>query len=274
MSGSSRRGNVVVVAHPDDEALWLTSVLPSADVVVATLPRASQPLTERRRAVVAEYPLSGFELLDLQSADVYWQIDPRRCRPVEHGLSLRENCPTPNAERYRLNFYALLEELEKYFHPGSVVYTHNPWGEYGHPEHVQVSNAVVRLARKHSCSVWIWEGFSSHWQLRRGLRLRADYYPDRLVGRLPAAELPLDLELYRELRGLYIRHDAWTWDDDYEPPAPSRFVQIVDGGVVLLPAGRRRASAPARMTLRAAAGRTRRLLPDLRARFAEKALTH
>ncbi len=258
MSGISGRDNIVVVAHPDDEALWLIGALRTADVVVAALSKASPVLTDRRLAVSTEYPLPGFELLGLQSADVFWECDGRRGRPVETGVSLLESCPPAKSERYRANYAALLERLEPYLKVGSVVYTHNPWGEYGHPEHVQVSNAVVRLARRNGCSVWAWEGFSSRWQLDRGVRLRADYYPDRVIGRLPTALVETDLELYRKLRDLYIRHGAWTWDDYYEPPGTSRFVQLVDEGTALAPPGRRRLSAPLRVAARSAAGRARR----------------
>jgi LmbE family N-acetylglucosaminyl deacetylase len=262
MPRPSLRSYVVVVAHPDDETLWLTSALPSADVIVAALPNAGPALTERRRSVREAFPLAAFELLDLQSADVYKHMDGLRGQPREHGVSLLESCPSSNAERYRSNFSALLDELAPYFATDSIVYTHNPWGEYGHPEHVQVSNAVVQLAKQRGCSVWAWEGFSPSWQLNHGVRFRADYFPDRLVARAPSAELSVDLELYRKLRALYVQHEAWTWQEDYEPPNPSRFVQLVDDGQVLLSANGRRRSASMRMGLRWAAWRTRRALRD------------
>lgn len=156
--------------------------------------------------------------------------------------------------RYQSNFPAMLEALEPYFRSRPVVYTHNPWGEYGHPEHVQVSNAVMELARTHRCSVWAWEGFSSKWQLENGSRLRADYFPERLLAGVPSTELVLDLALFRELRELYETHRAWTWSPDYEPPNPSQFIQVARDGTALITPRRRRAIRSLRIATKRTAG--------------------
>ena len=230
----------MVVAHPDDEVLWLAPVIPDAKKLLAVFSVANgdPALTAGRELVLSEYPLRSFEFLGLQNADVYGQSDFLSRVPVEHGVSLMRSCRPERAERYRTNYPALLVALDPYVGPRMDIYTHNPWGEYGHEEHIQVNHAAVALAQRHGCSVWVWDGLSSSELISQDVWLRANYYPDSALDGLPSRELSVDLDRYRDIRGLYQRHDAWTWRDDYLPPNPSRFLQVVRDGDVLVSARR------------------------------------
>jgi hypothetical protein len=229
---------IVVVAHPDDEVLWLGAVLPLARKIVMVLPghAVNTDLAAARARSIARYPLNNLETLPLQTAGVHQQSDLLRRRPIEYGVSLMESCPKDCAERYRENFRSMCRMLETYMHKGVTVFAHNPWGEYGHEEHVQVNHAVMRLARRHGCSVWAWEGFSAAWQVERGIRLRADHYPEDATSMLPSVELNVDLDMYTRIRDLYQEQGAWTWADDYVPPNPSRYIQLVRAGQGLIDA--------------------------------------
>ena len=120
--------------------------------------------------------------------------------------------------------------------PRTDIYTHNPWGEYGHEEHIQVNHAMVALAQRHGCSVWAWDGLSGQDLVSQDVWLRTDYYPDEHLVDVPSVDSAVDLERFREIRALYQRHNAWTWHDDYLPPNPSRFLQIARDGEVLVSA--------------------------------------
>jgi len=233
-----KRETIVVVAHPDDEVLWLGPVLPNAAKVLAAFSVASEnpALTEGREVVRRNYPYRNFEFLGLQNAKVYGYSDFLNRMPVEHGVTLMRSCPPERAERYRSNYPALLAGIDPYLGPRTDIYTHNPWGEYGHEEHIQVNHAVVALAQRHRCSVWAWNGLSSQELISRDVWLRAHFYPEDDLEGVPSAELVVDLDRYREIRTLYQRHNAWTWHDDYLPPNPSRFVQLVRDGDVLVSA--------------------------------------
>jgi LmbE family N-acetylglucosaminyl deacetylase len=229
---------VVVVAHPDDEVLWLGAAVPFARKIVMVLPghAVNTDLAAARARAIAGYPLKSLECLPLQTAGVNEQSDRLRRRPIEYGVSLMESCPKDCAERYRTNFTSMCRMLEIYMHKGATVFAHNPWGEYGHEEHVQVNHAVMQLAQRHGCSVWAWEGFSAASQIEQGVRLRADHYPEGPISKLPSVELNVDLDMYLQIRDLYQRHGAWTWADDYLPPNPSRYIQLVRAGRGLIDA--------------------------------------
>jgi hypothetical protein len=111
--------------------------------------------------------------------------------------------------------------------------SHNPWGEYGHEEHIQVWCAVSRLAEKHGRSVWVWDGFSNEVLEQSGMRTRLDHYTP-LSADLRSREMDVDERLYGELRRLYQKHGAWTRGHDYEPPARPRYLEAVRDGARLL----------------------------------------
>ena len=86
---------VVVVAHPDDEVLWLGAALPFAHRIVMVLPghAVNTDLAAARARAIAGYPLNSLETLPLQTAGVHQQSDLLRRRPIGYGVSLMESCP-------------------------------------------------------------------------------------------------------------------------------------------------------------------------------------
>ncbi|MDA8156642.1 MAG: hypothetical protein M0Z52_09365 [Actinomycetota bacterium] len=105
--------------------------------------------------------------------------------------------------------------------PGyTVIYTHNPWGEYGHEEHVQVYRAVKHVCNELNGEQSIWcPGYVSN----RSAALMAYYQsifqnPSRIFKtgkRVPG------------LKRLYQKHGCWTWFSDWQWPAEEIF--LMDG---------------------------------------------
>jgi LmbE family N-acetylglucosaminyl deacetylase len=228
---------LVVVAHPDDETLWLQPWLaPDAEIVVAFPDHPRDPsVTAGREAVRGEFPLGRMEFLPLHSLDVLGRSDWRRRRPTREGVELRRDCPDELRRRYAENHAALCELLATRIGKGSVVYTHNPWGEYGHEEHIQVCRAVLDVASAARASVWAWDGLSPAELVRSSMRLRADYYGGELH-RLPRERRTTDRAVFAELRELYQRHGAWTWLADYQPPDQVDYVELMHDGEQLITA--------------------------------------
>src|SRR6202035_4980638 len=108
------REALVVVAHPDDEVLWLAGVLPYAAKILVAFGVASGDalLTTNRELVRQSYPYHGFEFLGLEHADVFGQSDFLSRVPVEHGVDLMRSCQPERAQRYVSNYPAVVAAVE------------------------------------------------------------------------------------------------------------------------------------------------------------------
>lgn len=118
---------VIVVAHPDDEVIFFGGLASrlvgdgwSVDVVCVTGRFGSPRTTAVRRA---------------EFFRACWAMGVKARLlglPDSGGLLDEEALARDLARRVRWDAY-------------SRVYTHGPWGEYGHPHHVQVCRAVHRF---------------------------------------------------------------------------------------------------------------------------------
>ena len=134
--------SVLVVAHPDDEALWFSSILADVGKIVICFKDVPRyPVwTAGRDASFSAYPLSRMVHLDITEADGFWGADWKFPVETEFGLAL--DLVPAATPRYEANFRQLIAELGPLLSNAANVITHNPWGEYGHVEHVQVHRAV------------------------------------------------------------------------------------------------------------------------------------
>ena len=193
----------VVVAHPDDEILWLSSVVASADRIVLCFgdPFGRPRMSAARARAVAALPLSGLVDLKLPESGAGFSVDWARARPTRAGVEIVE---AGARARYEDNHGKLVEALRPLLAGCVDVYTHNPWGEYGHAEHIQVYRAVVALQAELGYVIWFsnYVGAAS-WPLAQ--RLAATPCWTRRREALP------DLATARGLMRIYRRHNAWTW---------------------------------------------------------------
>lgn len=125
MSGSPRPCGVIIVAHPDDDAIFagpyqLASRWIDWQVVCVT----HQAGDERGRELVDWQARAGGTVHFLGMAD-----DPADLKRKVSGFS---------EDEVRLRLEALDFDPE-------LVLTHDPGGEYGHPHHVTVSRAVLGM---------------------------------------------------------------------------------------------------------------------------------
>lgn len=208
----------VVVAHPDDEALWLSAALGRAELVVFCFgdqAGGGRKSAGRRRAVAA-LGLPGLVSLGFSESGTRKLVEWERARFTEAGIEIAD---AAGAARYAANFAALLEALRPRLAGCTEVYTHNPWGEYGHPEHVQVYRAVAALQAELRYTIW----FSNYvspltWRLARQAR-----WAEREVVRP-------DKVLARRLFCTYLRHGAWTWPLTHRWPGREIYFAQPAGG--------------------------------------------
>jgi LmbE family N-acetylglucosaminyl deacetylase len=195
--------NVVVVAHPDDEALWLSSVLGGADRVVFCFgePFDKPAKGAARRLAVAALPLTGVVDIGLPESGARFLVDWANAQVTPQGIAITE--PEPRG-RYEENFMKLVAALRGQLHGAEVVHTHNPWGEYGHAEHIQVYRAVRLLQAEFGFTIWFSNYVSSRsWVLAHRLGQEPCWTRRRMARP--------DRQLARTLMSVYRRFGVWTW---------------------------------------------------------------
>jgi hypothetical protein len=201
----------VVVAHPDDECLWLSSVLASADRVVlcfGDLFERPKKAAARRRAVAA-LPLPNLVNLKIPESAAGFSVDWEHPQPTQQGMAIID--PVARA-RYEANFPRLIEALRPVLAGFRHVCTHNPWGEYGHGEHVQVYRAVAALQAELGYTIWFSNYASAKsWTFAHQIGDRPCWGERRT--------LPTNRAMGRGLMRVYVRSGAWTWTLSHLWPA-------------------------------------------------------
>jgi len=226
MQRSSAPRTALVVAHPDDEALWFSSVLADVDrIIICFSEIASFPAwTAGRRKAFARYPLAGLSVLGLREAEVFNGADWSAPRPTSYGMAVRRSpaaLPGFSEARYRSNFPVLHARLVALLAGVTRVYTHNPWGEYGHEEHVQVY-AAVKAAQAELGFEIAWSNYVSNKSYAFMLARLAAYGAQYAVR-------PIRNDMAHDLLRLYRESGCWTWYPDYVWPA-SECMVVERGG--------------------------------------------
>jgi LmbE family N-acetylglucosaminyl deacetylase len=202
------KDSVLVVAHPDDEALWFSSILEHVGrLVICYLDVPSDPNTAKgRERSLASHPIRRNACLGLSEAEVFGRARWKDPVTVPYGIEIA--APANIRRNYEANFERLVGLLGRELKGSRNVFTHNPWGEYGHEEHVQVYRAVRHL--KEACGFALW--YSNYCSNRSfPLMLRAVSGFDAEY-----ATLPTNTGLANELKKIYRDNACWTWYDDYK----------------------------------------------------------
>lgn len=199
----------VIVAHPDDEVLWFNSVLTKgATTIVAFQDFAERPgLGTRRAAAMAALPYPT-TCLGLPEAGTFRAVDWAAPQLTQDGLRADAPDTPPQIQAaYSRNYHSLLTALDTHLTPASVVFTHNPWGEYGHPDHVQLYRALELLHARIGFSMWV-----SAYVAARTKRLARRYAMRRDAKVLHGQPDP---DLGKAAMQVFKDHDCWTWRDDW-----------------------------------------------------------
>ncbi len=200
---------MLVVAHPDDEVLWFASLLPEVDFVVVVYEdyHPEPELGNRRRRAIGDLPyevtsLSLAEPGSLMRAD--WE-DPQ---PSQFGLALNTTSTTPAIQaEYERTYHAVVRGLRGVLTKSRSVFTHNPWGEYGHEDHVHVFQAVDTLRKEID-----FEMYGSCYYSARSTLLAGRFGVDRTGQSIRKTIDPLAAN---RAAAIYKKHGCWTWADDW-----------------------------------------------------------
>jgi hypothetical protein len=210
----------IVMAHPDDEILWAGSAVEAATRIIVCfgeLPNHPR-LTEGRARAMAAFPLATIEHLDLVEAGSLDSAAWPEPGESPFGLAHRRLATLRRpevAERYRTNFETLRNLLRPRLEGCRNIITHNPWGEYGHEDHVQVFRAIDSLRAPLGFELWV-----SCYCGPKSAALHRRYL--HRLGTI-TAPLPINQALMQRIKALYIENHCWTWFDDYLWPEAEVF---------------------------------------------------
>ena len=201
--------SVLVATHPDDESLWFGSIGASVTtIVICFMDDPTNPgLIGARQSSLAEHPWRDrIEILGLQETHAFNGADWSNPELTDAGLRITRDEATE--QTYRECAAKLRELLTPHIASADNIFTHNPWGEYGHEEHVLVHRVTTSLAENNATAIW-YNNYVSNWSKKLMSR-----YSDGASQ--PCYRMPIDRNAVAEIADIYRRHGAWTWLDDFE----------------------------------------------------------
>lgn len=200
-------GAILVVAHPDDEILWFSGVLRDVKRIVVCFtddPRA-RAIGDGRRRVQKRYPLPNVTWLDIEEPMSFLSADWRAPRPGPHGLVVSRWDGA--RARYARAYDQVTERLADELVDCTAVITHNPWGEYGHEDHVLVHRAVSAIASSRGLRVW-----HSNYCSSRSVEFATSFMPSDAP---PYVVRKTDPALTVPIKKMYVEESCWTWWPDH-----------------------------------------------------------
>ena len=210
--------SVLVVAHPDDEVLWFSSILDKVGKIVICFTDAEHwpELGEARRLSLEEHECKN-RIISLGLRQVKSHNTSQWPEPEETGYGLRLNRRPEFDAPYQAQASRVATALAPHIEGADNVFTHNPWGEYGHEDHVQIHRVVTQLAQQSDAAVW----YDSYVSNKSSLLMRS--YLQGFGN--PYYTMPVDADRARQIADTYHRNGAWTWMDDYVWFSSENFVQ-------------------------------------------------
>ena len=119
---------------------------------------------------------------------------------------------------------AIKSKLLSLISKGQTIVTHNPWGEYGHEEHILVYKVVKDISSELNLNILV-SGYVSNrslYLMHNHIGEIGDKYfykePDHMMGAV--------------LKQFYQNCNCWTMPDDYQWPPYEIFYEIVNYGNV------------------------------------------
>ena len=222
------RNSMIVAAHPDDEVLWFGAIVHQVDRVLLVFEDfwPEPEIAPARSKALANFPRPNVSSLRLPEAPTSGCSNWRNPVLTPYGMKLGFMTELRDAKQavkkavglssapkkgiranYLENFQRLVDELRPQLSPDMNVFTHNPWGEYGHESHIQVFRAVDFLRREIGFKLWM-----SNYCSERSLPLATTYF-DKQDNEV--VHLPVNKKFCEEVAQVYKDAGCWTWADDW-----------------------------------------------------------
>ena len=226
MQATAKPKILMVYAHPDDELIWGWPVLQNPAFQVEVLVCVSDAHNPNRRryahrvdslARLCDHLGVGWRCLDLDSD---FAASPQR--PAKGRRKRLERFFPFCRPRYILRDVAALILEAVAASDCDAVMTHNPWGEYGHMDHMFLSSLLFANCRKplYTTDAFVENGFLP-------LNPAGSVIGGMLAGGL--VETPtLERAWYEECAAFYRSANVWSWG--HEPHERVGLYRFVPGG--------------------------------------------
>ena len=160
----------------------------------------------QRNKVLSEYPMKNVSCLGIVESKAFNAANWQNPRTSKYGIEISKK--TLSDKEYKDNYYKLKIQLENKLMDYDNVFTHNPWGEYGSEEHIQIYRVLKELQRKKKFNLWFGNYCSNK---SYNLMLRYIYGFDSEY-----VTFKTNIMLGNQIKELYERNECWTWYDDWE----------------------------------------------------------
>ena len=101
---------------------------------------------------------------------------------------------------------------------GDTIFTHNPWGEYGHPDHILIFKVIYDLRNKYNLKIYTSGYVSSRsWNLMLS---------NQNIISEKAVCFNTNKKFNTFIKNIYIKCKCWTWPNDYIWPKSEIFFKI------------------------------------------------
>jgi hypothetical protein len=185
---------LMVFAHPDDEVVagWplfqLGGLHKSLLICSSDLNNPERAWCKRRKFVTEQICADrGIEFRCLDYDSEFYRLETRKG-------SFSRCCAEIEAAVRKFDFDA--------------VFTHNPWGEYGHIDHMMVHHVVMSMGVPVVMTDMMVPSNWVPWKTPSPT-VRNAYFRKRIL------DAEIDMKLYRRIEQLYREQNVWTWS---KPP--------------------------------------------------------
>ncbi len=222
------KNSIIIAAHPDDELLWFGAILDRVDQVLLVFEGywPDPSIGPARAEAVRNFPRDNVTSLRIAEAATYGCANWNQPVISQYGIQLEKTCELRDAKQkakrllgksnapgqgirkqYEENFEALVAKLRPSLKPDMNVFTHNPWGEYGHEDHLQVFRAVDLLRQEIGFTLWM-----SNYCTERALPLAMTYFDNCDYETI---QLPVNKGFADKVAQTYRDAGCWTWSNDW-----------------------------------------------------------
>lgn len=200
--------SVLISAHPDDEILWFSSILDKVDKLILCFfdSKNNPDLGRSRIQSLSHYPLENMTPLFVDQSDTFDGAD--WLNPVTSQFGIRISKKGYSDTKYMANYRRLRIELRNGLRDYKNVFTHNPWGEYGNEDHVQVYRVVAKIQQEMKFDLWV-SNYCSNKSFRLMLESISEFNSDYVT-------LKTNKKLAKSIKEFYLENRCWTWLPDWE----------------------------------------------------------